>query len=70
MPYATEYRENRVMLDTNTLADNVDPDDAVVSVVLTAQRRHRSRRFQRTSAMKLLTTLTRNGRGRFRLTPW
>lgn len=24
LPYATEYRENRVALDTNTLADNVD----------------------------------------------
>jgi outer membrane usher protein len=35
LPYATEYRENRVALDTNTLADNVDLDDAVVSVVPT-----------------------------------
>ncbi|MCP5928555.1 fimbria/pilus outer membrane usher protein, partial [Klebsiella pneumoniae] len=35
VPYATEYRENRVALDTNTLADNVDLDDAVVSVVPT-----------------------------------
>ena len=26
LPYATEYRENRVALDTNTLADNVDLD--------------------------------------------
>ncbi len=33
LPYATEYRENRIALDTNTLADNVDLDDAVVSVV-------------------------------------
>ncbi len=24
LPYATDYRENRVALDTNTLADNVD----------------------------------------------
>jgi outer membrane usher protein len=35
LPYATEYRENRVALDTNSLADNVDLDDAVVSVVPT-----------------------------------
>ena len=34
LPYATEYRENRIALDTNT-ADNVDLDDAVVSVVPT-----------------------------------
>jgi len=35
VPYATEYRENRVALDTNTLADNVDLNDAVVSVIPT-----------------------------------
>ncbi len=35
LPYATEYRENRIALDTNTTADNVDLDDAVVSVVPT-----------------------------------
>ncbi|NYZ51964.1 fimbrial biogenesis outer membrane usher protein, partial [Escherichia coli] len=33
LPYATEYRENRVALDTNTLADNVDLDNAVANVV-------------------------------------
>jgi outer membrane usher protein len=38
LPYATEYRENRVALDTNTLANNVDLDDAVVSVVPTHGR--------------------------------
>ncbi|VTO25968.1 outer membrane protein for export and assembly of type 1 fimbriae [Klebsiella pneumoniae] len=38
LPYATEYRENRIALDTNTLADNVDLDDAVVSVVPTMGR--------------------------------
>lgn len=35
LPFATEYRENRIALDTNTLANNVDLDDAVVSVVPT-----------------------------------
>ncbi|MFP1496724.1 fimbria/pilus outer membrane usher protein [Escherichia coli] len=35
LPYATEYRENRVALDTNTLADNVDLDNAVANVVST-----------------------------------
>lgn len=35
LPYSMDYRENRVALDTNTLADNVDLDDAVVSVVPT-----------------------------------
>ncbi len=31
LPNATEYRENRVALDTNTLADNVDLDDPLLS---------------------------------------
>lgn len=35
LPYATGYRENRVALDINTLADNVDLDNAVLSVVPT-----------------------------------
>ena len=33
LPYATEYRENRVALDTNSLADNVDLTESVASVV-------------------------------------
>lgn len=32
-PYALNYRENRIALDTDTLADNVDIDDSVISVV-------------------------------------
>lgn len=35
LPYAADYRENRVALDTNTLADNVDIENTVVSVVPT-----------------------------------
>ena len=34
LPYATEYREE-VALDTNTLADNIDLDNAVANVVPT-----------------------------------
>lgn len=35
VPYATSYRQNRIALDTNTLKDNVDIDDAVINVVPT-----------------------------------
>ncbi|TCQ72550.1 outer membrane usher protein [Raoultella ornithinolytica] len=61
LPYATEYRENRVALDTNTLADNVDLDDAVVSVVPTHGAIVRAD-FKAHVGMKLLMTLTRNGK--------
>lgn len=61
LPYATEYRENRIALDTNSLADNVDLDNAVVSVVPT----HRAivqAEFQAHVGMKLLLTLHYKGK--------
>jgi len=61
LPYATEYRENRVALDTNSLADNVDLDDAVVTVVPTHGAIVRAD-FKAHVGMKLLLTLTRNGK--------
>ncbi|MDU6168521.1 MAG: fimbrial biogenesis usher protein [Citrobacter koseri] len=61
MPYATEYRENRVALDTNTLADNVDLDDAVVSVVPTHGAIVRAE-FKAHVGVKILMTLTHNGK--------
>ncbi|ELC5004985.1 fimbrial biogenesis usher protein [Salmonella enterica] len=61
LPYATEYRENRVALDTNTLADNVDLDDAVVSVVPTHGAIVRAY-FKAHVGVKLLMTLTHNGK--------
>jgi outer membrane usher protein len=61
LPYATEYRENRVALDTNTLADNVDLDDAVVSVVPTHGAIVRAD-FKAHVGVKLLMTLSHNGK--------
>lgn len=61
LPYATEYRENRVALDTNSLADNVDLDDAVVNVVPTHGAIVRAQ-FNPRVGMKLLMTLTHNGK--------
>lgn len=61
LPYATEYRENRVALDTNTLADNVDLDEAVVNVVPTHGAIVRAE-FNAHVGMKLLMTLLHNGK--------
>ena len=61
LPYATEYRENRVALDTNSLADNLDLDDAVVNVVPTHGAIVRAQ-FKPRVGMKLLMTLTHNGK--------
>ena len=61
LPYATEYRENRVALDTNTLADNVDLDEAVVNVVPTHGAIVRAE-FNAHVGMKLLMTLIHNGK--------
>ena len=61
LPYATEYRENRIALDTNSLADNVDLDDAVVSVVPTHGAIARAE-FKAHVGLKLLMTLTHHGK--------
>jgi outer membrane usher protein len=61
LPYATEYRENRVALDTNTLANNVDLDEAVVNVVPTRGAIVRAD-FKAQVGVKLLMTLTKNGK--------
>lgn len=61
LPYATEYRENRVALDTNSLADNVDLTESVASVVPTHGAIVRAE-FKAQVGMKLLMTLTYNGK--------
>ncbi|MEH0876596.1 fimbrial biogenesis usher protein [Pectobacterium cacticida] len=61
LPFATEYRENRVALDTNSLADNVDLDDTVATVVPTHGAIVRAE-FKARVGLKLLMTLTHNGK--------
>lgn len=61
LPYATEYRENRVALDTNTTADNVDLDNAVANVVPTRGAIVRAE-FKARVGIKLLMTLTHNNK--------
>ncbi|SUC34001.1 Outer membrane usher protein fimD precursor [Providencia rustigianii] len=61
LPYATEYRENRIALNTNTLANNVDLEDPVVSVVPTRGAVVRAD-FHPKVGVKVLMTLLRNGK--------
>ncbi len=61
LPYAIDYRENRVALDTNTLADNVDIDNTVVSVVPTYGAVVLAD-YKTRLGVKLLMTLKRNGK--------
>ena len=60
-PYAMNYRENRIALDTNTLANNVDLDDSVISVVPTYGAVVRAD-FKTHIGMKVLMTLKHNGK--------
>lgn len=61
IPYATEYRENRIALNTNTLGDNVELDESVVRVVPTRGAVVRAD-FKPNIGLKILMTLTRNGK--------
>ncbi|HEK1627488.1 TPA: fimbrial biogenesis usher protein [Pseudomonas aeruginosa] len=60
LPYATEYRENRIALDTNTLADNVDLDESVVSIVPSHGAIARAE-FRARVGLRMLMTLTKDG---------
>lgn len=61
LPYASDYRENRIALNTNTLPDNVDLDDAVANVVPTHGAIVRAE-FTARVGMKVLMTLMHNGK--------
>lgn len=60
-PYAMDYRENRIALDTNTLANNVDLDDAVISVVPTHGAVVRAD-FKTHVGLKVIMTLQHKGK--------
>lgn len=61
VPYATTYRQNRIALDTNTLNNHTDIDDAVVNVVPTQGALVRAT-FKARVGVRALMTLTRNGK--------
>lgn len=62
VPYATTYRLNRVALDTTTLKDNADLDDAVMNVVPTKGALVRAEFNTRIGARALITLLQINGK--------
>lgn len=59
VPYATTYRKNRMALDTTTLGDKVDLDNAVVDVVPTQGAIVRAS-FKAHVGIRALLTLLRN----------
>lgn len=62
VPYATTYRRNRIALDTTTLKDNADLDDAVANVVPTQGALVRADFATRIGARALLTLMQGNGK--------
>lgn len=62
VPYATTYRANRISLDTTTLKDNADLDDAVLNVVPTQGALVRASFDTRIGVRARLTLTQRNGK--------
>lgn len=60
VPYATTYRQNRMALDVNSMADDVDIDDAVINVVPT-QGALVLASFKARVGERALLTLSHNG---------
>ncbi|MBF3355424.1 fimbria/pilus outer membrane usher protein, partial [Leptospira borgpetersenii serovar Hardjo-bovis] len=61
VPYATTYRQNRMALDVNAMADDVDIDDAVTRVVPTEGALVLAR-FKARVGARALVTLNHNGK--------
>ncbi|QXX83130.1 fimbrial biogenesis usher protein [Providencia sp. R33] len=61
LPYATDYRENRIGLDTATLANNVDLEDPVTTVIPTHGAVVRAD-FHPQIGVKVLMTIVKNGK--------
>ncbi|CAI2534582.1 Outer membrane usher protein fimD precursor [Serratia ficaria] len=62
VPYATTYHLNRIALNTTTLKDNADLDEAVVNVVPTQGALVRAEFSTRIGARALVTLLQANGK--------
>lgn len=60
LPYAMDYRENRISLDTNSLANNVELEEPILSVVPTRGAVVRAD-FKAKVGLKVLMTMTKNG---------
>ncbi|WP_447870071.1 fimbrial biogenesis usher protein [Serratia fonticola] len=62
VPYATSYRANRIALDTTTLQDNAELDNAVTNVVPTKGALVRASFDARIGARAKITLMQRNGK--------
>lgn len=62
VPYATTYRTNRISLDTTSLKDNADLEDAVLNVVPTKGALVRASFETRIGARARITLTQRNGK--------
>lgn len=62
VPYATSYRVNRIALDTTTLQDNAELDNAVTNVVPTKGALVRANFEARIGARAKITLTQRNGK--------
>lgn len=62
VPYATSYRANRIALDTTTLQDNAELDNAVTNVVPTKGALVRASFDARIGARAKITLTQRNGK--------
>ena len=62
VPYATTYRTNRISLDTTTLKDNADLEDAVLNVVPTKGALVRASFEARIGARARITLTQRSGK--------
>lgn len=61
VPYATDYRDNRIALNVNSLPNNVDLEDPVIDVVPTHDSIIRAQ-FKAKVGVKLLMTVMHNGK--------
>lgn len=61
VPYATNYRQNRMAIDTNSLSNNVDIDDSVTTVIPTKGALVLAE-FKAHVGLRALITLKHNGR--------
>ncbi|MGQ6547484.1 fimbrial biogenesis usher protein [Serratia sp. IR-2025] len=62
VPYATSYRANRIALDTTTLQDNAELDNAVTNVIPTKGALVRANFEARIGARAKITLTQRNGK--------
>ncbi|MEQ4664209.1 fimbrial biogenesis usher protein [Providencia rettgeri] len=62
VPYATTYRNNRIALNTNTMSENMDVEDAVVNVIPTKGAIVKADFITRIGNRAMITLIQKNGK--------